>query len=301
MKLKSILSALLFVVVITVSAKGTKDDNSLLWKVSHPGLSSPSYLFGTHHLVPVSFLDEVAGIESAFGSTKQVVGELDMGRKLSMQMKMIKKALMPKGYDYKTLLSKEDYDLLEQQVQEIMGMKFSKLDKMKPAMISNLLMITMYQKYYPNAELDKGIDQYFQEKAKKNKMMVKGLESAEDQMFVLLEQQSIERQAELLMCSLKHPELLKEQMDKLQDAYHSQNLAALEALYNEESDDDPCPSTDEEKYEMNAARNKRWLKQLPDIMKDKPSFIAVGCLHLVGKDGLIEGLRKSGYTVEPVK
>lgn len=36
-------------------------------------------------------------------------------------------------------------------------------------------------------------------------------------------------------------------------------------------------------------------------MQEKPSFIAVGCLHLVGKEGLIEGLRKLGYRVDPVK
>jgi hypothetical protein len=52
---------------------------------------------------------------------------------------------------------------------------------------------------------------------------------------------------------------------------------------------------------MNKDRNERWLKLLPDIMREKPSFIAVGCLHLVGKDGLIVGLQKMGYRVEPVK
>ncbi len=300
MNLRTIFTTILFSFLLTTYASDTKD-NTLLWKVYGKNLSSPSYLFGTHHLVPISFLDEIKGLDNAFNSTKQVVGELDMGKKLSMQMKMIKKAMMPKGYDYKTLLSAEDYALLEDKVSEILGMKLSKIDKMKPSMISNLLMITLYQKYYPNAELDKGIDQHFQDKAKKNKMKVMGLETAEEQMYVLLEQQSIERQAELLMCSLKHPDMLKEQMDKLQQAYHSQDINALASLYDENDKNDPCPSTDEERYEMNAARNQRWLKKLPDIMKEKSSFVAVGCLHLVGKDGLIEGLRKAGYTVEPVR
>jgi uncharacterized protein YbaP (TraB family) len=36
-------------------------------------------------------------------------------------------------------------------------------------------------------------------------------------------------------------------------------------------------------------------------MKERSSFIAVGCLHLPGKEGLIEGLRKLGYTVEAIR
>lgn len=95
--------------------------------------------------------------------------------------------------------------------------------------------------------------------------------------------------------------MLKEQMDKLQTAYLAQDLDALNALYQEELPDDPCPSTQEEKDVMNKNRNIQWLKALLDIMQEKSSFIAVGCLHLVGEDGLIEGLKKLGYKVEAVK
>ena len=95
--------------------------------------------------------------------------------------------------------------------------------------------------------------------------------------------------------------MLKEQMDKLQEAYHAQDINALLELYEKEIPDDPCPSTEEEKNLLNRDRNRKWLEKLPAMMADKPSFIAVGCLHLPGKDGLIEGLRKLGYRVEAVK
>ena len=36
--------------------------SQLLWQVSGHGLTRPSYLFGTHHLIPVSFLDSVPGL-----------------------------------------------------------------------------------------------------------------------------------------------------------------------------------------------------------------------------------------------
>lgn len=301
MKLKNIFSGLLLLIVISACASTADNSNKLLWKISGNGIKSPSYLFGTHHLIPVSFLDEIDGLDQAFKASEQMIGELDMSKMMAMQMKILQKSMLPKGYSYKTLLNDADYQLLSNEVYKTLNMKFSKLEKMRPAMIQNLLMITLYQKYYPTASDGKGIDQHFQDLAKKNKMKVKGLERADDQIYILLEHQSIERQTEMLMCMIKHPELLKEQMDKMQQAYMSQNLTALNALYTENKKDDPCPSTQAEKDAMNKDRNKKWLKILPEMMHEKSSFIAVGCMHLVGDDGLITGLRKLGYKVEPVK
>ena len=47
-------------------------------------------------------------------------------------------------------------------------------------------------------------------------------------------------------------------------------------------------------------RNKNWVGQLKNILKEKNIFIAVGAGHLVGKNGLIELLKKEGYTVKPL-
>ena len=44
-------------------------------------------------------------------------------------------------------------------------------------------------------------------------------------------------------------------------------------------------------------RNKNWVVQLKEIMKNKPVFTAVGAGHLIGKAGLIALLRAAGYMV----
>lgn len=41
--------------------------------------------------------------------------------------------------------------------------------------------------------------------------------------------------------------------------------------------------------------------QSPATMKAAPTFVAVGALHLPGEKGLLNLLKKQGYTVEPVK
>ena len=70
------------------------------------------------------------------------------------------------------------------------------------------------------------------------------------------------------------------------------------------------PMTDEERIEaeimmkkINEDRNHNWMPKLLLILKDKQSgynMVAVGGLHLFGKEGLIELLRKEGFELTPV-
>lgn len=295
---KSIFSLVALLLLLSCNAAPKADNSSLLWRVSGNGLAQPSYLFGTHHLVPVSFLDSVSGVKDVFESTAQTVGEVDMSNMAQLQMKIMGESVMPAGITYDSLLPEEDVALLDSTLTKLLGIGLGQLGTLKPALLSNLISITLYQQYYPSLSSGKSLDQYFQEEALKRSCPVIGLETTEDQIHVLLNAQTLERQTELLICMIKHPELLKEQMDELQVAYHSQNIHMLRELYEREIPGDPCPGTDEEKNTLNSDRNVKWLEKLPAIMADKSSFIAVGCLHLPGEDGLIEGLRNLGYDVE---
>jgi len=48
-------------------------------------------------------------------------------------------------------------------------------------------------------------------------------------------------------------------------------------------------------------RNRNWVLKLKTIMNERAVTIAVGAGHLPGDKGLIELLKKEGYTVKPVK
>ena len=298
---KSLLALIALLMMLSCTGQSKVDNNSLLWKISGNGLEKPSFLFGTHHLVPITFLDSVPGLKTAFENTEQVVGELDMSNMSEMQMKIMSESMLPEGVTYESLMPQEDIELLDSTLRNLVGAGLDQLGIMKPALLSNLISITLYQKFYPTLSNEISMDQYFQEKALKRTRPVIGLESTEDQIQILLNSQTLERQAEMLMCMIKNPDMLKEQMDELQVAYHSYDINALYELSEKELPNDPCPSTEEEKNALNKERNDKWLEKLPAIMADKSSFIAVGCLHLPGKVGLIEGLRSQGYTVEPVK
>ena len=48
-------------------------------------------------------------------------------------------------------------------------------------------------------------------------------------------------------------------------------------------------------------RNADWIDKIEVLIKDKPTFIAVGAGHLGSKKGVVALLRKKGYKVRPLK
>ena len=297
---KTITLLLLLSLSLTSCAQAPQQETGLLWKISGNNLEEPSYLFGTHHLIPLSFLDSIEGLNDAFLSTKQTIGELDMENTGQMQMELMVASIMPDGYSYKELLNEEDYALSDQTLKEYVGAGLTQFEQMKPAMLNMLLSVMIYKKFYPTDQENISMDEYFQQEARNRYRQTVGLETVDEQIDVLFGSQPIEKQAQSLLCTIKHIDYGKKQMDRLVEAYHAQDLTAMAQLYEEDDPDNPCPSTQQEKDKLNKERNEKWMKQLPDLIHNKPSFIAVGCLHLVGKDGLINLLRKEGYTVEVV-
>lgn len=297
---RSLTFLLLLTISLTSCAK-SQQETGLLWKISDNNLEQPSYIFGTHHLVPLSFLDSIAGLDDAFMSTKQTIGELDMNNMGEMQMQLMMASLMPEGESYEELMNEEDRALLDETLKEYVGAGLDQFGQMKPAMLNTLLSVMMYKKLYPSDEEGLSMDEHFQKEAKERYHQTLGLETVQDQIDVLFGSQPIKKQAESLLCTIKNIDYGKKQMDRLMTAYHAQDLTAMAKLFEEDDPNNPCPSTQEEKDELNKERNIKWMEQLPEMMSDKPSFIAVGCLHLVGDDGLINLLRKEGYTLEPVK
>jgi uncharacterized protein YbaP (TraB family) len=284
----------------TLSLKAGTNETGLLWRISGNGLTKPSYLFGTHHLIPISFLDTVNGLSEAFEQTEQAVGEVDMSNMMQMQMAMMQHVMMPPGVTYQSLLSEEDFALLDNALISMTGAGLAQLGTMKPAMLSNLITIALFQQLYPDLVVGESVDLHFQQEALQRSRPVRGLETIESQTYLLFKSRSIERQLELLMCVIRHPELMQETLDALQAAYYAHDINALYELAEAENLNDPCPGTEEERNALNKDRNLKWLEQLPAIMSEKSSFIAVGALHLPGRYGLIEGLRRLGFTVEAV-
>ena len=285
--------ALLF--VATASAQ-------IFYKIEGKDLSAPSYIFGTHHLAPLSVIDQVPGCRDAFDSVKQVVGEIVMTiDQMTLAMQMQPYMIAPTDSTLSKLFTPEELKVVDDEFQKwapMPGMSVQMLDMMRPMVLTSMMSIGMVQKELPNYNPAEQLDLYFQSSAKESGKDVKGLETPEFQAKVLYTTVPIAEQAKALLNLAKDPKESLEKSAKLNELYLAQDLDGLLELTNTDDEDSDEGAFMEALVDL---RNANWIKELPEIMKETPSFIAVGALHLPGEKGVIEGLRKAGYTVTAVK
>lgn len=294
--MKSFIGAILFICV-AISANA-----QLLWKVTGNGLDAPSYIMGTHHLAPFSIMDSIAGLRQAMRETQQVYGELKMSELESPStMQLMQKSMMiDSDTTLTTLFSPEDYATVNKFCKENMMMDLSMAPKLKPAYLLNNVVVMAYVKHVGKFNPQEQLDTFFQSQASKNGKKVDGLESPEFQFNLLFNGASLQRQAQLLMCTLHNIDSEVENIKKLTDAYMRQDLRTMLEI-SEQRKGNQCDPLPGEEDAMIFNRNKAWAEKLPAILKAAPTFVAVGALHLPGEKGLLNLLKKQGYTVEPVK
>ena len=295
---KSVLLLMLLIATCGVYAQTEANKSgSVLWKISGKDLSKPSYLFGTLHFKSGEYLDSIPGATAAFKSCEQVVGEIPLADMGALQMQMMQAMQMKPDTTYKMLYSEEDYKFVSEKLSSLMGFGLEQMGSMKPAALQLTVVALAYSKFFPEMNPTNTLDIRIQTDAAKEQKPILGLETIDSQIYALFGVMNLQRQADVLLCGLKNMDKSLESASELIDSY---NRGDLNKLYESLEEPGDCPSTTTEKNAINKDRNDAWMLKLPEIMKDKSSFIAVGALHLAGKDGLLNLLEKAGYKIEPV-
>ena len=131
--------------------------------------------------------------------------------------------------------------------------------------------------------------------AKADKKEIKGFETMAFQASVF-DSIPYNEQAKSLLKTIDSLPQYKVYFDSMLNAYKSQQLSKIEAMFNSK---DFGMEADNQEVLLDG-RNRNWVGQLKNILPTKNIFMAVGAGHLVGKSGLIELLRKEGYTITPI-
>lgn len=302
MCMKRIIFAIVFVFA-TVGANA-----QLLYKISGHGLKSPSYIVGTYHLAPVSFVDSIPGIRQAMEAAQQTYGELVMQELMSPDsLQLMQQAMMlPEGMTLDKLLSADEMGRLNAYLKELLGVDLTnpalaqQMGKMSPSALNTTLSMFSFMKKTGNVDLQNGFDDYFQKQAHANGKGVGGLETMDFQIGVLFKKQTLERQKELLMCQVDNAAFMDEMSANVIRAFYAQDLDALEEAMNAKLHNS-CDSNPEEEALLINDRNADWVTKMPALMAQKPTLFAVGAGHLPGEKGVLNLLRQAGYVVEGVK
>jgi uncharacterized protein len=285
--MKKLLLTLPYLFTALFSFAQAPKENSLLWKIEGNGLTKPSYLYGTIHLMCPDDIDIRTNLRSAFNSTQQLYLEVDMDD-LTGMAKMVFGMMMTDGSSLKTLLDEKDYDSLAVIYKKQTGMSLGAMNRMKPIM----LMSTIYPSLLGCQP--EGWEQAFMKMAKEKNMELLGLEKIEDQISVL-DSIPYKVQAEMFLKTMYNLDSTKASFNKMVEVYKKQDLQQLNEMTT--SDEDYGDYEDV----MLKKRNSNWISVIIKAMKQKPSFFAVGAAHLVGDHGVIYLLRQKGYKVTPVK
>ncbi len=289
MNKKSVI-AISIVLLLTFNANA-----QIFWKISGNGLTKPSYLFGTHHLIEK---EQIKNFDKALTICKEsdaVVGEILLADMANNQMKMMQGSIM-QGTTCKDLLSEEDYTLIDGEFKQLMGAGLEQLGTMKPMMLNTLYMVMTYFKINNLTKQPEAIDDIFQNTATENGKKVLALETIEQQIDILFNSIPLKRQAEILVKDIKDKDEGIDGLKKLNELYLVGDLVGAENLNSENES-----MTPEEENIMIYNRNNNWMKQIPELIKTQQCFIAVGFLHLAGETGLVNQLKNAGYKVEAVE
>ncbi|WP_264553048.1 TraB/GumN family protein [Flavobacterium sp. N2038] len=279
----SVIVAIAFVFSATTQAQAQspKLENSLLWEVSGNGLSQPTYLYGTIHMICSGdyFLSEKT--KKALDQVNKLVLEIDLNDPKELtemqQLAMGKEPLSKK-------LNAEQLSKLDVILRKSAGMTVQQVDAFSLVTVMSLISMKTFGcndlKFY---------EMEFIEKAKSRNIEIAGLETVKSQFKSLEDAYSDSEIIEML------EESDVEETKQLVADYKLENL---DTLYKNITGENKMNA--KAKKFMLDDRNLNWVKALPEMMKKESLFVAVGSAHLAGDSGIINLLRKAGYTVKPI-
>ncbi|MBC9912828.1 TraB/GumN family protein [Chitinophaga varians] len=287
LRLLKTLGPLLLALLVQLSANA--QGKSLLWKVTGKGLSAPSYLFGTMHLVCKNDLSFAPAVTDALQGARTMCMEIDLMSDNKDKMK----ALIfnqDDNYSLRKLFDSSQYAMVDRFFQDSLHFSLAPLDKAKPFMLTTLLMM----KQVPCENQDIAApDRELANLATNKKIPIATLETVESQM-ALFDSIPDKTEAEMIVRLVKDIKNNDKEARIMQDTWKQQDLDKLYKLI--------VQSPDLKGYQdlMLFRRNAAWIPQLEQLMSKGPVFVAVGAAHLAGDKGLIILLRKEGYKVEAV-
>lgn len=259
--------------------------NSLLWEISGNGLSKPSYLYGTIHLIAQDDFFVRKEIDSVFNLCEQLAFEIKLDDPAILQLYQ-DWILLPSGKTLKDFCTEEEYQILKQYLLDSAKTDIETIMDQKPFMLTQLQISDYITGQPASFEI-----YFFQESIKKN-VPVFGLENLQDELD-LLDVIPYEEQIDMVINNIKSSSQNQKTWDELIAAYKEEDI---DKLYEISLDVTPELIKYENLFLDN--RNIKWIPVIDTLIKERSTFIAVGAAHLSGENGVIKLLKNQGYILK---
>jgi len=281
---------ILFGLILVLFTCNLAAAESSVWKAQKG--RSVLYLGGTCHILRDADYPLPSEFDRAYKAADLLVFETDLGKfqEPEAQQKMLARARYADGSTVAEHLSAATYEELRAYC-EANGIPLASLQGFRPSMLMIMLTLVELMKMEVTQQ---GVDVFFHELAKKDKKAVEGLETVDEQIhYVASMADGCEN--EFVSYSLKEMNSIKQQFELLVQAWRVGDMEKLDAMLNH----DLKSRLPKLHQRLMVDRNRNWLPRIDAYLKTpETEFILVGAGHLVGVDGIIETLKKKGYTIK---
>jgi len=269
---------------ITAQNKNTDNENSILWEVTGNGLSKPSYITGTCHIMCSKDFEIKPKVLKALEKSESFVMEinyLDPTEMVALQ------GMFQSNKKLSDQLNANEAAELDKILTDY-GTNLKNMDNSSSQALYAL--ISMKAVPCPQTEI-KSYEIELMQTALKNKKKIDGLEKVEDQLISINKAYNLKEVIQQLKMGKEYEILLQGMVD----AFKKEDIQSVYTLFK----NDKFMNSNQEKA-MLTDRNKNWAEKMPEMMKKESSLFAVGGAHLMGENGIIKLLRSKGYIVKPI-
>lgn len=288
----SVLPLLLLFGLVSIPEAGaqhSKRNTISIWEVRDE--DNVVYLAGSVHLLRESDLPIPAGYYRAYQDSDHIYFELDMAQISQPEMKrrMIELGRLPENQNLSFYLSGKTLRKLHRHVAE-KGIPGHMMDRLKPGMV--LLTLSALSAGEKGASADNGVEALLYRRCVEDRKATSGLETPEFQLS-MFDGFSPDLLEKLIHEAIEESGPDENLVENLIQAWREGDCDAVEKLIFDQS-----PESAAVHEIVMAKRNRSWLPVIEKSIAGKRNeMFVVGAGHLIGKDGVVDLLRKKGYRV----
>jgi uncharacterized protein len=292
-RLASRLVAAAFIALQTLAAHAQNGSTPLIWEARSP--TNTVYLFGTVHVGARKLYPLSAAVERAYLASRVLALEADPTDQSAVLVATQRSTYAPPdGLAHH--ISPELMGELKKALPAI-GLPVEYAEMMRPELLAMTLamMEVGRQGYDPSL----GLDIYLARRAKQDGKRIVELESIAGQL-ALLSNFSPELQEAMLRSAVEGIATgsLSADVRDLVLAWRTGDEKRLWQLVNKELEELPPAPAQELREQLYDARNREMTEKVAAMLTgSEPTLVAVGVGHLLGDAGIVELLRKKGFTV----
>lgn len=254
------------------------------------GAHSTVYLAGSIHLLPAQDAQLPSALDQAYASSAKLVMELDLGTldPLAIAGWMSEHGALAAGTRLREVVGEPRYARVSSAATDL-GVTTELFDGQAPWAVSLELADLDY--VHQGLDPESGVEEQLLRRAQSDHKPTAGLETLSDELGGLAGLARAD-QLRLLDQTLDELKQSPQETRELVSAWRRGDAPQLATLLTQEYKSFPALY-----QQLVTARNQRWLPQIEQLVKgDQNCLIVVGALHLVGDGGLLELLRKDGFT-----